>query len=104
MRSAIESRVRFASKMLSENRYLNVIEPHGAFYVFPRIDLKALHMKSDDEFVLSVLKEKHVQIRSGTAFGSPSHFRMVALAPKDILEDGINRINDFCRKHARTGP
>ena len=104
MRSAIESRVKFASKMLSENRYLNVIEPHGAFYIFPKIDLKALHMKSDDEFVFSALKEKHVQIRSGTAFGSPSHFRMVALAPKDILEDGINRINDFCRKHARTGP
>lgn len=104
MRSAIEDRVKFASKMLSENRYLDVIEPHGAFYIFPRIDLKALHMRSDDEFVLSVLREKHVQIRSGTAFGSPSHFRMVALAPKDILEDGINRINDFCRKHAKTGP
>ena len=104
MRSEIKERVKLATKLLNESRYLDAVEPEGAFYVFPRIDLKALHMKSDDEFVTKALREKHVQIRSGTAFGSPSHFRMVSLAPKGILADGINKINDFCKAHSRAGP
>ncbi|MEM3841440.1 MAG: aminotransferase class I/II-fold pyridoxal phosphate-dependent enzyme [Candidatus Micrarchaeaceae archaeon] len=104
MRSEITKRIQFATKLLNENQFLSAVEPSGAFYIFPKIDMKALHMKSDYEFAMSLVKEKYVQVRSGTAFGSPSHFRMVSLAPKDILEDGINKINDFCRKHSKAGP
>ncbi len=97
----ISDRVNFSVKMFGENQFLSTVRPNGAFYVFPKIDLKLLKFKTDVQFVTSLLMEEGVQVVWGSAFGEPSHFRIVSLAPKEILEHAINKINDFCRKNAR---
>lgn len=97
----IEDRVRYAERRLNESQYLSVAKPRGAFYLFPKVDLKATRFKSDNDFVMSLLNDTGVQIRSGTAFGSPGHFRMVSLAPKEILSQAIDKINTFCETKAK---
>jgi aspartate/methionine/tyrosine aminotransferase len=96
----IADRVKHATKLVNESPYMEAVDPNGAFYIFPRIDLKALHFKTDNDFVLDLLKSKLVQTRSGSAFGSPGHFRIVSLAPKEILDYAINKINAFCKERA----
>ncbi|MDE1857387.1 MAG: aminotransferase class I/II-fold pyridoxal phosphate-dependent enzyme [Candidatus Micrarchaeota archaeon] len=101
MVAEIERRAGFVMKRLAENPYFTTVKPHGAFYVFPRIDLKQLRFRNDNEFVDRLLREKDVQVVRGSAFGSPSHFRIVPLPPKEILGTAIDRINEFCRKNAK---
>jgi alanine-synthesizing transaminase len=97
---AIEETVDSAMKLLCENPYLMAVRPRGAFYIFPRINMRALDFKNDKEFVHALLEEKLVQTTRGSGFGAPNHFRIVALAPKEVMSDCIERINAFCRKHA----
>lgn len=101
MVSAIESRANHATKLLNENSFLDTVEPNGAFYMLPRIDLKRMRLKDDHEFVDLLLKKEGVQVTRGSGFGAKSHFRIVALPPKEILDYAINRINAFCKKEAR---
>lgn len=98
----IESRVNFACDLLDENPYMETVRPNGAYYIFPKVDLKSLHFKSDFQFVDTLLKKEGVQIVWGSGFGEPSHVRIVSLAPKDILEHAINKINSFCAKSAKS--
>ncbi len=97
----IERRVMFSFKLLSENNYIEVRRPHAAFYLFPKIKFGEMKIKSDADFVYRLMKEKGIWTREGAGFGSSDHFRIVSLAPKDILEDAILKINDFCRKNAK---
>ncbi|MGC8648487.1 MAG: pyridoxal phosphate-dependent aminotransferase [Candidatus Micrarchaeia archaeon] len=97
----IESRVNFAVSMIRENPYMSIVKPNGAFYLFPKVDLRELNLASDKEFVDMLLKQESVQLTRGSGFGAPSHIRIVSLPPKDILEDAIGRINEFCRKRAQ---
>ncbi|MDE1825262.1 MAG: aminotransferase class I/II-fold pyridoxal phosphate-dependent enzyme [Candidatus Micrarchaeota archaeon] len=97
----IENRVNYAMKLLGENPYLTTVKPHGAYYIFPRIDLKSLNYKKDKEFVDDLLEKTLVQFTRGSGFGAQSHFRIVALPEKKVLGEAINRMNDFCRKRAR---
>ena len=101
MVKSIRKTVESAMKLLNENPHLTTVRPQGAFYVFPRIDLRSLKMKNDAEFVTALLREKLIQTTRGSGFGSPSHFRIVALAPEDIMTDCIEEINAFCREHSR---
>lgn len=97
----IEKRINFAAKRINESAYMHVVQPRGAYYLFPKLDMKAMRFKDDRSFVDRLLKEKGVQITRGSGFGEPGYIRIVGLPPKDILETAINRIEDFCRVHSR---
>jgi aspartate/methionine/tyrosine aminotransferase len=102
MVAAIRRSVESAMKLLAENPYLKTVRPRGAFYIFPRIDMRSLNFRDDREFVGSLLKEKFVQTTRGSGFGAPSHFRIVSLAPTDVISESIVRVNDFCREHSKS--
>jgi len=97
----IAERVNFVTKMINERDYMHAVEPNGAFYVFPRIDLKALHMKSDSDFVVSLLKEEGVQLTRGSGFGEGGYARIVALPPKEVLREAIEKIDRFAKRHSK---
>ncbi len=101
MTAEIEKRVNHSMRILKSNSFIKTVAPNGAFYILPRIDLKALHMKNDAEFVQKLLLEEGIQVTRGSGFGAESHFRIVSLAPKGILDYSINKINNFCMRHAR---
>ena len=99
---AIQQTVESAMKLLAENPYLNTVRPRGAFYIFPRIEMRSLKLRDDKEFVESLLKEKYVQTTRGSGFGAPNHFRIVSLAPSNIIGESIERVNDFCKEHSKS--
>jgi aspartate/methionine/tyrosine aminotransferase len=82
---------------------LNAIEgvtckvPRGAFYVFPKINLRS-RWHSDLHFVLELLNNTGVLTVHGSGFGSEfgaSHFRIVYLANEQVLEDAMDRLERF---------
>ncbi len=101
MTAEIEKRVNHSMKILKSNNFVKTVVPNGAFYILPRIDLKALRMKDDREFAQKLLLEEGIQVTRGSGFGAESHFRIVSLAPKGILDYSINKINNFCIRHAK---
>ena len=98
---AIQRSIESAMRLLSENPYLTAVRPRGAFYIFPRIEMRSLRFRDDKEFVESLLREKYVQTTRGSGFGAPDHFRIVSLAPSSIISECMTRINDFCSNHSR---
>ncbi len=97
----IESRANFIAKLVNESKFMHTEKPDGAFYIFPRINMKMLKLKDDREFVNKLLEEELVQVTRGSGFGSPNHIRIVVLPPKDILELSVNKINAFCERYKK---
>ncbi|HLL84061.1 MAG TPA: aminotransferase class I/II-fold pyridoxal phosphate-dependent enzyme [Longimicrobium sp.] len=81
-------------------RGLSVVEPAAAFYAMPRLRLPG--MTSDEDFVLSLLRETGVLFVHGSGFGQrpgTAHFRVVFLAPEEVLAPAFDRLEAFI--HAR---
>ena len=74
---------------------LSVVEPSGAFYIFPRLDVNI--GLDDREFVLRLLREYHVFVVYGSGFGEygRGHIRIVTLPPIDIIDEAMDRISRF---------
>ncbi|MCL4315134.1 MAG: pyridoxal phosphate-dependent aminotransferase [Candidatus Thermoplasmatota archaeon] len=104
-----ESPVRFTEKfrermhkvvkLLREIDGINVIEPEGTFYAFPKYDL---NMDSVD-FASSLLKESNVAVTPGTAFGESGerHFRLSFATSDEDIENGISALSGFIRNRKR---
>ncbi len=103
MLKEIESRIELTFEILSENRYIDVIKPHAAFYLFPKIHINELRFKNGTEFMTELLKKKGVWVREGYGFGMKDYFRVVSLATEEILTDALNRINEFCKENTKRG-
>jgi len=79
---------------------LSVVEPAAAFYAMPRLQLPSV--TSDEDFVLSLLRETGVLFVHGSGFGQKAgttHFRVVFLPPEDILTTAFDRLEAFVREH-----
>jgi alanine-synthesizing transaminase len=76
---------------------LSCTKPMGAFYVFPKIDIKKYNIKDDEKFVLDFLLDKKVHLVQGTGFNwpHPDHFRIVFLPTVDELQEVFHRMRDF---------
>lgn len=95
----LKERRDYVYKRLTEIPGVSTVKPQGAFYIFPRIEERS-KWKNDKEFVLDVLHEAHVLFVHGSGFGEAGewHFRIVFLPPVEILEEAMNRFEEFMRK------
>ncbi len=68
-----------------------VVEPEGAFYVFPNIEGTG---KSSKEFTRYLMEKYGVAVVAGTAFGSngEGHIRMTFAVPNEVIDEGVERI------------
>ena len=76
---------------------LSVQAPEGAFYMFVKITHDYWKDK-DKDFVLKLLEKKHVLTVHGSGFSKhygKGHFRLVFLPSSEVLNDALNRIEDF---------
>lgn len=95
MVDAFDKRRKYMVGRLNEIAGLESTLPEGAFYAFPKI--KSLDMSSM-EFAERLLDEAKVALVPGIAFGLDESLRLsYAVSQKDI-EEGLNRIEDFCGK------
>jgi alanine-synthesizing transaminase len=75
--------------------------PQGALYVFPRLDPEVYRIKDDQQFVLDLLRAKHVLVVQGSGFNwpNPDHLRIVTLPRADQLSEAIGRIGEFLAQY-----
>jgi aspartate aminotransferase len=101
MREAFDRRRQLAVAKLSAIDGVEVVEPEGAFYVFPSFEgvlgreIAGRRADSTLELAELLLEEAKVALVPGEAFGSPGYARLsYALSDEDISE-GIDRIADL---------
>ncbi len=87
---------KLAWRLLNEIPGVSCVEPHGALYVFPRLDPEVYPIEDDEAFVIGLLRAKKVLVTHGTGFNwiAPDHFRLVTLPDTKLLTEAIGRISD----------
>jgi aspartate/methionine/tyrosine aminotransferase len=91
----LRKRRDFAWKRLNEIEGVSASKPEGAFYIFPK-----LPVEDDKQFVLDLLREKHVLFVHGSGFCpiyGKGHLRSVFLPEVDVLEDAYTRLEEFVK-------
>ncbi len=96
MRDAYNQRRRFLMERFKEMG-LQCFEPYGAFYVFPCI--KEFGLSSDD-FAMRFVKEEHVAVVPGTAFGDcgEGYLRISYAYSIEALKAALERMEKFLKK------
>lgn len=76
---------------------LSCVKNHGAFYVFPKLDVKKFNITSDKQFAFDFLHEKHIFIVPGSGFDWPNndHFRIVMLPEPAEMAKAMQDLGDF---------
>ena len=87
----------FVYKALNDIPGITAVKPKAAFYIFPKIDIKKFNIKDDEKFALDLLRDKKLLLINGKGFNwqEPDHFRVVYLPRIEVLEDAMQKLNDF---------
>ena len=100
---SFQSRRDFVVKSLNEIKGLSCLNPDGAFYVFPNCskclnkkDKKEKLLKTDSDFVESLLENNGVAVVQGSAFGLEGYFRISYATSMQNLINALKRISEFC--------
>ena len=98
-----QERRDFVVKSLNEIKGLSCLNPDGAFYVFPNCskclnkkDKKEKLLKTDSDFVESLLENNGVAVVQGSAFGLEGYFRISYATSIQNLKNALKRISEFC--------
>ncbi|MEX1177845.1 MAG: pyridoxal phosphate-dependent aminotransferase [Nitriliruptor sp.] len=101
MREAFDRRRQLAVKELSAIDGVEVVEPEGAFYVFPSFEgvlgrqVAGRTVSNTLELAEVLLEEAKVALVPGEAFGAPGYARLSYALGDDDLAEGIARIADL---------
>jgi len=84
---------------------ISCVKPKGAFYLFPKIDVKKYRIEDDQAFVLDFLREQHVLLVQGSGFNwqQPDHFRIVYLPEVGELSRTMDKLALFLQHYQGTG-
>ena len=94
--SGLKSRRDFCVERVRKNESLSCQTPAAAFYLM--IKAEKLGGRTDEQFVLDLLKETGVLVVHGSGFGTDpeqGYFRMVYLADEATLAEVFTRIDQF---------
>ena len=101
---SFQERRNFVVKALNKIEGINCLNPDGAFYVFPsckgligKKDLNGKEIKSDTDFVQSLLESSGVAVVQGSAFGLEGFFRISYATSMKNLEKALEKISSFCK-------
>ena len=102
--NSFQERRDFVVKALNEIKGIECLNPEGAFYVFPsckdlmgKKDKKGKEIKSDSDFVQSLLENNGIAVVQGSAFGLEGFFRISYATSMENLKKAIDRIKLFCK-------
>jgi alanine-synthesizing transaminase len=97
-RKQLHLRARLTTDRLNAIDGMTCVEPKGAFYAMPKVDLPA--GKTDADYVLALLRETGILCVYGSGFGTAPEdgfFRLVFLASPDELDSIYDDIAAFTR-------
>lgn len=84
-------------KALNDIPGITTTKPKGAFYIFPKLDVKKFNISDDERFAFDLLQQKHILITHGRGFHwiEPDHFRIVYLPEIRTLKKAVEGLTDF---------
>jgi len=100
MRQAFERRKNLIVRLAKEIPGLEVNDPQGAFYLFPKCSsyfgkADGAHViNNSTDFAMYLLEVGHVATVGGDAFGSPECFRMSYATSDENIIEAMNRIKN----------
>ena len=101
---SFQERRDFVVKALNEIDGIECLNPDGAFYVFPsckglmgKKDTNGKEIKSDTDFVQSLLENSGIAVVQGSAFGLEGFFRISYATSMDNLKKALEKISSFCK-------
>jgi aspartate aminotransferase len=105
MRSkAFKERRDFVVKSLNAIDGIECLNPDGAFYVFPsckgllgKKDSNGKELKTDTDFVKSLLETSGIAVVQGSAFGLEGFFRISYATSMNNLKKALDKISTFCK-------
>ena len=102
--TSFQKRRDFVVKELNKINGIECLNPDGAFYVFPsckglrgKKDTSGKELKTDTDFVQSLLENSGVAIVQGSAFGLEGFFRISYATSMKNLEKALEKISSFCK-------
>lgn len=104
MRRAFEHRKNLIVSLAREIPGLEVNDPEGAFYLFPKCSSYFgkkdgdTVIKDSNDMALYLLDKGHVATVSGDAFGAPGYFRMSYATDEDSIRKAMKRIAEALAK------
>ncbi|MDU2290204.1 MAG: pyridoxal phosphate-dependent aminotransferase [Clostridium celatum] len=99
-----EKRRNYMVKTLEEMNNLSIIKPEGAFYIMINIDkclgkeINGQKINDSMEFSAKLLEHEKVAVIPGKAFGLDNYVRVSYATSMELIEKGLERINDFVNK------
>ncbi len=97
MLEAFDRRRLFMLERLGAIPGISCQRAQGAFYLFPNIS--AFNLASND-FSARLLEEEMVAVVPGIAFGDDDCVRLSYATSDDVIEKGLDRLNNFCQRLA----
>ena len=101
---SFQERRDFVVKALNDIDGIDCLNPDGAFYVFPsckglmgKKDTNGKEIKSDTDFVQSLLENSGIAVVQGSAFGLEGFFRISYATSMDNLKKALEKISSFCK-------
>jgi aspartate/methionine/tyrosine aminotransferase len=96
MREAFDKRRQTMVTMLSEAEGIELAEPHGAFYVFPKVsDLLGAKYPTTVSLAEALLEDAGIAVVPGESFGAPGFIRLSYALSDSDLERGVSRMLDM---------
>ena len=100
---SFQQRRDFVLNELKSIKGVSCLKPEGAFYVFPscssllgKKDPNGKFLKTDDDFVESLLENQGIAVVQGSAFGLSGFFRISYATSMDNLKKAMKKIKFFC--------
>ena len=102
--NSFQERRDFVVNALNAIDGIECLNPDGAFYVFPsckglmgKKDSNGNEIKSDTDFVQSLLENSGIAVVQGSAFGLEGFFRISYATSMDNLKKAMDKISNFCK-------
>ena len=101
---SFQERRDFVVNALNAIDGIECLNPDGAFYVFPsckglmgKKDPNGNEIKSDTDFVQSLLENSGIAVVQGSAFGLEGFFRISYATSMENLKKALEKISSFCK-------
>ena len=100
---SFQQRRDFVLNELKSIKSVSCLKPEGAFYVFPscssllgKKDPNGKFLKTDNDFVESLLENQGIAVVQGSAFGLSGFFRISYATSMDNLKKAMKKMKIFC--------
>jgi len=93
----------YAFNRISNMPGLTCVKPNGAFYLFPKLDIKRFRIKNDQQFVLDLLNQQHLLVVQDSGFNwqAPDHFRLTFLPNLDDMKEAMDKLEQFLQHYVQ---